>query len=58
MLIRKCYEALKDGNLVEKKVAALAYEKLCPRCGGLGGLQHYSHVAGGTCFRCNGSGAR
>lgn len=32
------------------------YDYHCPRCGGTGHLPEYSHVAGGVCFRCNGSG--
>ncbi|HEJ4407828.1 TPA: hypothetical protein SL557_000107 [Pseudomonas aeruginosa] len=28
----------------------------CPRCGGTGHIQAYSHVRGGTCLKCEGSG--
>lgn len=28
----------------------------CPRCGGTGHIQAYSHVRGGTCLKCDGSG--
>lgn len=28
----------------------------CPRCSGLGRIKCYSHVIGGQCFRCHGTG--
>lgn len=28
----------------------------CKRCGGEGRISYYSHIKGGTCFACNGSG--
>jgi len=28
----------------------------CVRCGGTGGITAYTHVQGGVCFRCQGSG--
>ncbi len=28
----------------------------CPRCGGTGHIQAFSHVRGGTCLKCDGSG--
>lgn len=31
-------------------------EHKCPKCGGTGVLPYYSHVEGGTCFLCGGSG--
>jgi RecJ-like exonuclease len=30
--------------------------KTCSRCGGLGKIQAYAHINGGTCFKCGGSG--
>ena len=30
----------------------------CPKCGGSGYIHYYDHVAGGICFKCNGSGKR
>ena len=31
-------------------------DSVCTRCRGEGILEHYSHVVGGICFRCWGSG--
>ena len=28
----------------------------CGRCNGIGHISYYSHIAGGICFRCGGSG--
>lgn len=28
----------------------------CPKCGGEGRLPNYSHIKGGECFRCGGTG--
>lgn len=28
----------------------------CPNCGGTGKLPHYSHIANGDCFACQGTG--
>lgn len=28
----------------------------CPNCDGTGKLPHYSHIANGDCFACNGTG--
>jgi hypothetical protein len=39
-----------------KTRAELRIEKPCLKCGGRGTLDHYHHVSGGTCFRCEGSG--
>ena len=33
------------------------YKYECLRCGGEGNLWQYTHVLGGTCFKCNGSGS-
>ena len=30
----------------------------CPKCNGRGYMGEYSHVKGGVCFRCKGSGLR
>src|SRR5574337_1063374 len=30
--------------------------RICPKCGGMGELPQYSHVEGGVCFLCNGTG--
>lgn len=30
----------------------------CGKCGGAGRLRCYSHIAGGLCFRCEGTGVR
>lgn len=27
----------------------------CPKCGGLGRIPEFHHIAGGVCFRCNGA---
>lgn len=35
----------------------MAYrQRICPKCGGAGELPHYSHVEGGICFLCRGTG--
>jgi len=31
-------------------------ENTCPRCGGLGKIEVYSHINNGICFECNGTG--
>lgn len=31
-------------------------KKTCPKCNGKGTLDQYHHIAGGQCFRCNGTG--
>jgi DnaJ-class molecular chaperone len=36
--------------------APAAKRKTCPRCSGSGRLSYYSHVKGGECFACHGSG--
>lgn len=41
------------GNVEDAEV----YPKhVCPKCGGTGHIREYSHVSGGICFHCNGSG--
>jgi hypothetical protein len=35
---------------------AQGYSYTCGRCNGIGSISYYSHIAGGICFRCGGSG--
>jgi hypothetical protein len=32
--------------------------KTCSRCSGTGRLSYYSHIKGGQCFACNGTGIK
>jgi hypothetical protein len=34
----------------------MATIRQCPRCGGIGHIPGFSHVMGGMCFKCGGSG--
>ena len=43
-------------NFMENEFAKPRYHSnQCSRCSGTGYLPHFSHVAGGVCFSCNGS---
>lgn len=54
------YSQFEDFKLVkEDRNGTRTYTKTtyeCPKCGGRGYLDYYSHVEGGICFLCNGSG--
>lgn len=39
-------------------MSSFAVVSTCRRCSGVGVLAKYSHVEGGTCFDCKGSGVR
>jgi hypothetical protein len=41
------------GNAEEAEVS---HKNICPKCGGTGYIRQYSHVSGGICFHCNGTG--
>lgn len=36
--------------------AEVSRKNVCPKCGGTGYIRQYSHVSGGICFHCNGTG--
>lgn len=37
---------------------ALEKARTCPRCSGTGRISHYSHIKGGECFGCSGTGVK
>lgn len=41
---------------IDKNGTKYWIESDCPRCGGSGYLGCYTHIEGGVCFKCNGSG--
>ena len=54
----------KAGTIVEFEESQITYQDekgnsnvkvACMRCGGLGRIQHYGHVDGGICFKCQGA---
>ena len=41
---------------IDKNGTKYWHDDTCPKCNGRGYLYGYEHVAGGVCFKCNGSG--
>lgn len=52
------YNSLKDVTLIKIDRNGTHYytDYNCPKCGGTGYINYYSHVDGGVCFLCGGSG--
>lgn len=40
----------------DKNGTKIYHDYTCPRCGGHAYIEHFSHVDGGVCFKCNGAG--
>jgi hypothetical protein len=47
------YDAVRKWN---DQVPEIVHGEPCSRCGGSGWIRRYTHVQGGVCFRCRGSG--
>ena len=43
---------------IDKNGTKYYVDYTCPKCGGCGKIPHYSHINGGVCYMCSGSGVK